>query len=115
MYLGDDFPGSTLAKFDPEATSGYEGRTPGTVSAIGYGALYLDQQYSENPPPIPHLVTSLDAMPQITNFSLAVGDRIADIQDFGISVMGTTDADFYNKLRAIIGPERLASLNTDKY
>jgi hypothetical protein len=75
---------------------------------LGYGALYLDQQRSDNPPAVPVLATSSNAFPQFSPFTLST--RIADIQGSGPSVIGTTVADCYNKLRAIIGPERLVSL-----
>ena len=106
------FPGSTLATYDPETTNGFEGRLPGTVSLLGYGVLYLDQQLLDFPPIIPSLVTATTPLPTIPLTTISI--RIADIRDFGPSAIGTTAADSYNKLRSIIGPERSSPFSSGR-
>lgn len=105
------FPGSTLANFDPETTDGYEGRLPGTVSLLGYGALYIDQQRLDYPPLVPILATATTPLPTVS--LTTVNNRVRDILDYGATAIGTTEVECYNNLRAILGPERSVSSRTN--
>lgn len=103
MYMRASFPGSILAKFDSETTNGYEGRLPGTVSLLGYGALYIDQQQAAYPPLVPVLATATTPPPTVP--LTTINNRVRDIIDYGAIAIGTTDVECYNNLRAILGPE----------
>src|ERR1700737_836513 len=104
MYDRGTVPGSTLSLTDAEAINGFHGRLPGTVSLIGYGNLYLDQQRVGNPLPVPVLASTLTA-PPILPFA-TTSDRLANIRDFGANAIGITESGSYQKLREILGPER---------
>ena len=105
MYLQlTAFPGTTLLDRDPEVADGYDGRLPGTLSISGYDSAYFDQQCRASIRYRPVVYTDLTAPPTIP-FQTAM-TRLADFRDFGVSTIGHTPAVTYQKLRALLGPDR---------